>query len=480
MRRFPKSVIWFAGLMFTAANVVAQSNHPASTENVVGNQGAAVNAASSARVIKPSPPDPQIVQAMENVSAAELRASVEKLASFGTRLTLTADVPASSGKGIAASRDWIKAAFERYSKACGGCLEVKTDTFTVEKTERIPQRTEITNVYAVLRGSDPENAKRVVLVSGHYDSRASDVLDKDALAPGANDDGSGTAVALEAARVLSKYKFPATIIFLAVAGEEQGLNGSRHFAKMAKEQGWVIEAVLNDDTVGGDKSPGQKPWLRVFSEGLPIAGTLEEWRRIRMLGTENDSPSRQLARFITEVAAQYGKDVVEPKMIFRQDRFLRGGDHTAFNEQGFAAVRLTEWRENYDRQHQNVRTENGIEYGDLPKFVDFDYLANVARLNTATLASLAVAPAPPAQVRILTKNLENDTTLSWQASPGGLATGYEVLWRPTTSATWEFVKSVGNVTEATLPESKDNVIFAVRAVDAKGHRSLAVVPVPER
>ena len=393
-------------------------------------------------------------------------------------LTISAQDPAAigAGRGVGAAREWIKSEFERYAKDCGGCLEVKTDAFTEPAADRIPQPTEITNVYAVLKGTDAENAKRIVLVTGHYDSRNSDTLDAKGDAPGANDDGSGTAVSLECARVLSKLKFPATIIFLTVAGEEQGLNGSHHFAKMAKDQGWNIEAVLNNDIVGGDKSAEQDhSVVRVFSEGLPAAATEQDIRRIRGLGGENDSTSRQLARYIADVGRTYDAGV-KPMLVFRLDRYLRGGDHYSFNQQGFAAVRFTEFREDFHHQHQNVRTENGIEYGDLTKFVDFDYVAHVARLNAATLASLASAPAPPANVHLLTKDLENDSTLTWENSPGGLASGYEILWRATTSPEWEHVENVGNVTRATLKLSKDNVIFAVRAVDAQGHRSLPVVP----
>jgi hypothetical protein len=299
-------------------------------------------------------------------------------------------------------------------------------------------------------------------------------------APGANDDGSGTAVSLECARVLSKLKFPATIIFLTVAGEEQGLNGSHHFAKMAKEQGWNIEATLNNDIVGGDKSAEQdRSVVRVFSEGLPAAATEQEIRRIRGLGGENDSASRQLARYIADVGRTYEVGV-KPMLVFRLDRYLRGGDHYSFNQQGFAAVRFTEFREDFNHQHQNVRTENGVEYGDLIKFVDFEYVAEVAKLNAATLASLAAGPAPPANVHLLTKDLENDSTITWEASPGNRATEYEVLWRSTSSPEWEHVQKVGNVQRATLKLSKDNVIFAVRALDGSGHRSLPVVPAPER
>jgi hypothetical protein len=428
------------------------------------------------------PADSQIATALRQISAPRIQSNIEKLVSFQTRSTLSAQDPASiaSGRGIGAAREWIKSEFERYARDCGGCLEVKLDNFTEAPGGRIPKPTEIANVYAVMKGSDPASSRRIVLVSGHYDSRNSDNLNITDPAPGANDDGSGTAVSLECARVLSQLKFPATIIFLTVAGEEQGLNGSSHFAKMAKSAGWEIEAVLNNDIVGGDRSPQQDAnVVRVFSEGVPIAANDDELRQIRNLGGESDSASRQLARYIADVGRTYDAGV-KPTLTFRLDRYLRGGDHISFNEQGYAAVRFTEFREDYNHQHQNVRTENGVEFGDLPKFVNFDYVANVARLNAATLASLASAPAPPAKVRLLTTKLENDSTLTWEQSPGGRVASYEVLWRATTSPEWEHVQAVGNVTRATLPMSKDNVIFAVRAVDNQGHRSLAVTPLPER
>ncbi|MBZ5667049.1 MAG: M28 family metallopeptidase [Acidobacteriia bacterium] len=424
--------------------------------------------------------DRRIASEIREVSAERIQQTIDKLVSFSNRSTISAQDEGSikAGKGIGAAREWIKAEFERYSKDCGGCLEVKTDTFTEQAADRIPKPTVITNVYAVLRGSDPKQADRIVLVTGHYDSRNSDNANVTDPAPGANDDGSGTAVSLECARVLSKGKFPATIIFLTVAGEEQGLNGSKHFAQMAKQQGWKIEAVLNNDIVGGNLGPGQDASVvRVFSEGLPAAATEAEIRRIRMLGGESDSSSRELARYIADVGRSYDAGV-KPLLIFRLDRFLRGGDHYSFNQQGFAAVRFTEFREDFNHQHQNLRTENGIEYGDLPKFVNFDYVAQVARLNAATLASLASAPAPPASVKMVTKNLDNDTILTWDPSSGAAA--YEVVWRSTNAPDWQYVQTVSSGARATLPVSKDNVIFGVRAVDAAGHRSLPVVPEPER
>lgn len=431
-------------------------------------------------------PDARIAKTIQDVSADRIRQTIDKLVSFGTRSTISAQDAESIkvGKGIGAAREWIKAEFERYSKDCGGCLEVKTDTFTEQPTERIPKATEITNVYAVLRGSDPAQAERIVLVTGHYDSRNSDPLNGTDPAPGANDDGSGTAVSLECARVLSKaastMKFPATIIFLTVAGEEQGLNGSKHFAQMAtaKEQKWKLEAVLNNDIVGGNLGAQQDASVvRVFSEGLPAAASDAEIKRIRMLGGESDSPSRELARYIADVGRSYDTGV-KPLLIFRLDRFLRGGDHYSFNQQGFSAVRFTEFREDFNHQHQNVRTENGIEFGDLPKFVNSQYVAHVTRLNAATLASVASAPAAPSNVKLMTKNLENDTTLTWDATPG--ASSYEVVWRATNAADWEYLQPIPAGTRATLNVSKDNVIFGVRAVDAAGHRSLPVVPGPEK
>jgi len=427
--------------------------------------------------------DPQIKAALNEISPAQVQSDIEKLVSFQTRSTLSAQDAASisAGRGIGAAREWIKSQFERYSQECAGCLQVKTDTFTQQTGERIPTPTVLTNVYAVLKGNNPEDAKRIVLVTGHYDSRNSNNDDGTGIAPGANDDASGTAVSLECARVLSKLKFPGTIIFLTVAGEEQGLYGSKHFAEMAKKEGWQIDAVLNNDIVGGDQSPGQDAkTVRIFSESISDKASERDIRMIRALGGENDSPSRELARYITQVARLYESGVA-PLLEFRLDRYLRGGDHTSFNEEGFAAVRFTEFRENFNRQHQNVRAENEIEYGDLPKFVNFDYVASVARVNAATLASLAAAPGPPQNVKLETKELVNDSTLHWDAPADGRATGYEVLWRATNAPDWESAQHVaGSVTRTTVPVSKDNVIFAVQSVDEAGHKSLPVVPSPER
>jgi hypothetical protein len=475
-------------LMPMAPVTVAQSAPAASNQK----KGAAAKTSPSQKASPARPAtsrpakDENIVHIIHDVSPQQVQQTIEKLVSFGTRNTLSVNNPdaATSDKGIVAARNWIKSEFERYSASCGGCLEVKTDTFVEQPRGRINAPTEIQNVYAILRGTDPAQAKRIYLVTGHYDSRRQDVMNSTDPAPGANDDGSGTAVSLECARVLSKHKFPATIIFLTVAGEEQGLNGSTHFAKMAKEQGWQIEGVLNNDIVGGNRTPGDtlqnNNWVRVFSEGIPAAATEADLNRIRSVGGENDSPSRELARYVVEVSQTYSSfGQFSPKIIFRRDRYLRGGDHSAFNQQGFAAVRFTEYREDYHHQHENPRTEKGIEYGDLPKFVDFNYVANVARLNAATLATLASSPAPPSKAHLMTRELENDSKIEWAASPGAVA--YAVLWRKTTDSDFPPENTTrATETKVDLPDSKDNVIFGVRSVGSKGQMSLIVIPEPER
>jgi hypothetical protein len=343
------------------------------------------------------------------------------------------------------------------------------------------------------------------LVTGHYDTRETDVMNTHDPAPGANDDSSGTAVSLEAARVLSRLKFPATLVFVCVAGEEQGLNGSRHLAKLAREQGWQLEGVLNNDIVGGDTTPGDslqdKSLVRVFSEGIFPSAPHEMIQQWLTLGLDNDTPSRQLAREVLGVDRTYfaparldgrvptaGHDKgFSAVMELRLDRFLRGGDHSSFSAEGFPAIRFTEWRENYNHQHQHVRVENGVEYGDLLKFDDFGYIAQVARLNIATLATLASSPGVPENVRVVTTNLDNNTTLKWD--PPSAASGavrYQIVWRETTANDWQFATdaqkygATSGQNVVTLPISKDNVFFGVRACDEFGHCSQAVAPLPER
>jgi hypothetical protein len=449
----------------------------------------------NATPVTPAISDPAITRALQTIQPDQIEKMIQILVGFGTRSTLSSmekDLPAD--QGVSAAADWVAGQFDQISKECGGCLQVHRDTFTEPVADRIPQPTAITNIYAVLRGIDPVQAKRMVLVTGHYDSRNTNVLDARGAAPGANDDASGVAVSLECARALSKLHLPATVVFVAVAGEEQGLNGSSHLAKLAKSEGWQLEAVLNNDIVGGNTTPGDtlqlKDRVRVFSEGVPTAATPEQVRRLRALGEEDDSPSRQLARAIADAARTYfpsDKGVkFAPFLVNRPDRYLRGGDHTSFNREGFAAVRFTEWREDYNHQHQNIVTpaagSSDPVLGDLIQFVDFKYVANVARLNAATLATLASSPGQPANVTIVTKNLENGTTLHWEAPEGaGANVHYELLWRETTASDWQFVKAVpspadGSPLTITVPISKDNVYFGVRTVDAAGHRSLVVVP----
>jgi hypothetical protein len=457
------------------------------------------------------PSDPAITTAIQQIRPSQINSDIGKLISFGTRSTLSSmDTDLPPGQGILAAADWIEAEFKLISAQCGGCFEVKRDEF-VETPPTGPQSrfnrpTKLVNIYAIMHGTSPDKAAPWTLVTGHYDSRVSDVMDSHSSAPGANDDASGVAVSLECARVLSKLKLTGTVVFVAVAGEEQGLNGSRHLAKVARDEGWQLVAVLNNDIVGGDTTPGEtqqkKDVVRVFSEGVPANATPEQQRQLLSLGAESDSPSRQLARQIAELAPSYFAPSSEhsagitpsghsrmirllppfhPEMIFRRDRYLRGGDHTSFNGEGFAAVRFTEWRENFNHQHQTLRNESGIEYGDLLKFVDPAYVANVARLNAATLANLADAPSEPQNVHVLTRSLDNNTELAWQApafAPPG--TTYEVVWRETTESAWTHSQSAGAALHLTLDVSKDNVLFGVRAVDASGHRSLPVAPVPVR
>ncbi len=451
--------------------------------------------------LSPSRPDAAIAKALTTIDPAHIEQTIKTLVGFATRNTLSSmetDLP--KGQGINAAADWIESQFKEISQECGGCLEVRRDTFTADPTSsagqwanRIPRPTQMTNVYAILRGTDPAQQKRMVLVTGHYDSRNLDVLDDHGAAPGANDDASGVAVSLECARALSKLRFPASIVFVAVAGEEQGLVGSAHLAKVAREEGWNLEAVLNNDIVGGNTTPGDalqlKDRVRVFSEGVPITATLEEVRTLRALGKENDSPSREVARAVADAGQSYlpakGNAQFSAFLVARPDRYLRGGDHSSINREGFAAVRMTEWREDYNHQHQNIvmppAGSSDPVLGDLIQFVDFKYVAQVARLNAATLATLASAPGEPQKLSIVNTKVENGTTLRWNAPADKPDAQYEVVWRETTAPEWQFVQPVGAVppgTEATItvPVSKDNVIFGVRSVDAAGHRGLVAVP----
>ena len=425
------------------------------------------------------PVDPEIQKMIREVSAKNIEASIRKLVSFGTRNTLSEqDNP---NRGIGAARDWIFSEFERFNRECGGCMAVEKQSFTQPKANRIPEPTVLTNVIATLRGTtDPD---RVYVVSGHYDSMCSSPTDGKCDAPGANDDASGTAAVIELARVMSKRKFDATIVFMAVPGEEQGLLGAAYYAEQAKQKAMDIEGMFTNDIVGGvltKKNSPNRNRVRVFSEGVPSDESPQQAGTRRSVGGENDSASRQLARYIKEQSDRYLNNF-KVWMIYRRDRYLRGGDHIPFLERGFTAVRITEVDEDYTHQHQNVRVENGVQFGDLPEYVDFNYTANVARVNLIALASLANAPAKPKNVGIVTSRLTNDTELKWDANDDADIAGYEVVWRDTIAAEWTNAIDVGNVTNYVVKDmSKDNFFFGVRAVDKNGNRSPVVYPRPMR
>jgi hypothetical protein len=334
---------------------------------------------------------------------------------------------------------------------------------------------------ATLKGTDP-NDHRIFIISGHLDSRRTNVMDSTGDAPGANDDGSGTAAVIECARIMSHHSFPATIIFVAVSGEEQGLYGSTFMADKAKKENWDIAAVLNNDIIGSNNSNEtniiNNTKVRVFSEGIPMNATEKDIARIRALGLENDSKSRELARYVKEIGERY-VDHLHVVLVYRTDRFLRGGDHLPYLKNGFTAVRITEMNENFNHQHQDVRKENGIEYGDLPKFMDFEYLGKNTALNLANLANLAKAPSVPQEVKIKVTGLSNYSSLSWEAPEYGKVKGYYLLMRETSAAMWQ-KKIFTTQNSISVPYSKDNYFFAVESVNENGNESLPVVPGIER
>lgn len=422
--------------------------------------------------------DPEIKKMITEIKAENLEATVRKLVSFGTRHTLS-DTK-SKTKGIGAAQQWVKSEFDKFALESNGRLSSVIDYFDVKADgKRINKDSQLGNVMATLKGTDP-NDNRILIISGHLDSRVSDVMNIKSDAPGANDDGSGVAAVIELAKVMSKRSFPATIIFVAVVGEEQGLIGARHLAEYAKESNWNIVAMLNNDMIGNSLSSGtnlrDNTQIRVFSETIPFLETEDEAKMRKATSRDNDSPSRLLARYIKTVTEQY-VDQLKVKLVYRNDRFLRGGDHTPFSQNGFTAVRFCEMNENFDHQHQDLRTENNIKYGDLVEFMDFDYLRKNACSNLATLANLAWSPKAPVNVGIEVKQLSNSSALAWSAPEGTAPYGYQILMRETSSSQWEktfFVKE----TKAEIPYSKDNYFFAVQAVDALGHASLPVFPIP--
>ncbi len=421
----------------------------------------------------------EVRKMLGEISADRLEMDVRTLVSFGTRNTNSAqDDPV---RGIGAARDWLYEEFKKISTQCGNCLEVEKQTFLQPQAPRVPKPINLTNVIATLRGStDPE---RIYVVSGHYDSMCGNPSDGECDAPGANDDASGTAAVLELARVMSKRKFDATIVFMAVAGEEQGLLGAAYYAQQALEKKMNIEAMVTNDIIGGVttfKDAANRESMRVFSEGVPSNETPAEANVRRGTGGENDSQSRQLARFIKESGEMFIPDF-RVMIVYRRDRYLRGGDHIPFLERGFSAVRFSETNEDYDHQHQNVRTEDGKVFGDLPEFVDYGYVAKVTKVNLAALARLAYGPARPLNVGMVTTRLGNDTELRWEPSKESDIAGYEIVWRETASPVWTDSKFVGNVTNHVMKSmSKDNYFFGIRSVDKDGNKSQVSFPRPVR
>jgi hypothetical protein len=419
----------------------------------------------------------EIEKMVKEISATNLEKYVRDLAAFRTRHTLSTD---KSKEGISASQQYILNHFKSFEAAAGGRLTSFLDKYTIPAdNRRILTDSQSANVMATLKGTDP-NDDRVFIISAHVDSRALDVMNSEIDAPGANDDGSGVAAVIELARIMSKKSFPATIIFVAVSAEEQGLKGATYLAEKAKKENWNLVAMLNNDMIGNSNSSetniNDNTRVRIFSEGVPAAETEQMTAIRRYTNGENDSKSRQLARYMKEVGERY-VDQLEVKLVYRNDRFLRGGDHTPFAREGFTAIRVCEMNENYYHQHENVRVENGIQYGDLPEFVDFEYMRKVAGINLASLYSMASAPSEPQSVGIDVRKLSNTSILRWDAPAKGKAKGYYVLMRETDSSTWE-KKFYTEENTLTIPYSKDNYFFAVQAVGENGHESMAVFPQP--
>jgi hypothetical protein len=422
---------------------------------------------------------PEIDKIVGEISPQRIEATIRKLVGFGTRHAMSDTT--SETQGIGAARRWIKGELERCG--AGTRMQVAFDGYMAPAGGRLSRPTEIVNVVATLPGTQAESKDRMYVVSGHYDSRNTDVMDATGAAPGANDDASGTAAVMEMACVMAKHDFDATIVFMTVAAEEQGLLGATHFAEEAKKNNLNIAGMFTNDIIGSshaDDGHKDDTQVRLFAEGLPANKELNDVNRmLAQTGGENDSISRQLARHVKEQGERYVKGF-KVNVIYRRDRYLRGGDHMPFLQNGFAALRFTEPNENFDHQHQNLRTENGKVYGDLPEFDDFNYIAKVAKVNAAALASLALAPAAPRNVQVRTDKLENSSTMVWDANKEPDLAGYRLVWRETTSPIWQGAEFVGNVTEATSKLSKDNYFFGVQAVDKNGNVSPATYPSPKR
>jgi len=424
--------------------------------------------------------DPEIEKMVKEVNPDSIKSYITKMVSFGTRNTLSTQKDPK--RGIGAARNWVLSKFNEFAKQSGGRLTAFIDTTTLQPDgRRVDSLLLLGNVVATLKGIDPAD-DRIFIISGHLDNMRTSVMDRVNDAPGANDDASGCAAVLETARILSKHQFPATLIFVTFSGEEQGLLGSNFMAEKARKENWNIEAVLNNDIMGSNNSNEtfiiDNTKIRVFSEGLPAFELDKKATTIRNLGTENDGMSRQLARYVKETGERYVPHL-EVVMIYRNDRYLRGGDHTPFVQRGFAAVRFTEMNENYTRQHQDVRVEKSVQYGDLIDYIDFEYLRKNTAMNLANLANLAKSPGKPNEVKIEVRRLTNMTNLSWKAPKYGKPKGFYVLMRETTAPHWE-KKFFTSDTQLELPYSKDNYFFAVQSVSTDGNESLAEIPVPAR
>jgi peptidase M28-like protein len=422
-------------------------------------------------------PDRELRELLARVDPRRIEATIQGLVSFGTRHTLSAQDD--SARGIGAARDWIFNQLSGYAATSGGRMTVVKQSFVQPVASRIPTPTVITNVIATVTGS--ASPSRVYVVTGHYDSRVTDVMNFTSDAPGADDDGSGVAVVFELARLLATHPPKSTVVLAAVAGEEQGLYGSAFMAKQLKAAGTDVQAMFSNDIVGTgdahDGTPNDPHTVRLFVEGVPTSETPAQAAVRQSVGGENDGPSRQLGRFVPDVAGN-GDTGMTVRPIWRRDRYLRGSDHVSFLQQGYPAGRFTEPRENYDHEHQDVRVENGVQFGDLIQFCDFGYIARVAKVNLATVWSLAQAPGTPKGALIDTTQLTNLSTLTWQRGTEPDLAGYEIVWRDSAAPGWTHVIDAGDVTTATIDLAKDNVQFGVRAYDTAGHRGPAAAPAP--
>jgi hypothetical protein len=417
---------------------------------------------------------------VKDISADNIQSSIHTLVGFGTRHTLSSQTD--PVRGIGAATEWVYNRFLEIAATSGGRMTVEKQSFIQPVGLRIPVPTQITNVIATLHGSQPESANRIYLVSGHLDSRCTDVLDFTCDAPGAGDDGLGVAAVLEMARAMATHHFDATIKFVAFSGEEQGTFGSLFYATQAKAAGENVAGMFSNDIIGsslGQNGERDRRDVRLFADGPPPNETPAEAAIRRTMGGENDTPARELARFIRD-EAEPAVPTMNVWIIYRRDRFLRGSDHGPFLDNRYPAVRFTEPNEDFRHEHQNVRVENGVQFGDLEQFLDFDYIANVARVNAAALAALANGPAAPQNVKVEASTLSTDTQLEWTANTEPDLAGYEIVYRDTTEPFWSHVIKVGNVTSFTVKNiTKDNFLFGVRAVDTDGNRSVVTFPVPK-